>query len=279
MTAETIALCRKMIEGSDAILIGAGAGLSTAAGLEYGGKRFADNFPEFIQQYGLTDMYSSAFFPFPSKEERWAYFSRHIKVNRYDFETPALYKDLLTLLKDKNYFVITTNADGLFFKAGFKEQRVFATQGDYSKFQCSKACHDTLYDNEESVTQMVERQSQCRIPSVLLPTCPVCGEDLDAHLRKDEFFIENDDWKSNARRYQDFVQSNSESRLVMLEFGVGFNTPSIIRWPFEQLAAGLPQATLIRINKDDVRSRYDLPEGNILIKEDLEPFITALDQV
>lgn len=273
ISTDVISRCKETIDESDALLIGAGAGLSTAAGLEYGGKRFTDNFTDYIERYGLTDMYTSVFYPYPTKEGKWGYFSRHTKLNYYDFGAAKLYKDLLDLLRNKNYFVITTNGDGLFFKAGFDPERIFATQGDYSKFQCSKGCHDTLYDNEEAIKKMVEQQKDCRIPTELLPVCPVCGEDMAGHLRIDEHFVENEDWTTQARRYQDFVQNSVDSKLVMLELGVGFNTPSIIRWPFEQLAVQLPQSRLIRINKDDLRTRYDLPEDNILINDDIAPFI------
>lgn len=269
---------KNLIAESDALLIGAGAGLSTAAGLEYGGQRFKDNFPDYIERYGLTDMYSSAFYPFPTLEERWGYFSRHIKLNRYDFHAEKVYPDLLEMAKDKDYFVITTNADGLFFKAGFTPEKIFAMQGDYTKFQCEKACHDTLYDNEEIVMQMVAQQSDCKIPSELIPVCPVCGENLVPHLKIDQYFVQNEDWRLAAERYLNFIQRVQDKKLILLELGVGYNTPSIIRWPFEKMAIEYENATLVRVNIDNIQSRYAVPDESKLIKGDIVDFFEMLER-
>ncbi|MBU2644321.1 Sir2 silent information regulator family NAD-dependent deacetylase [bacterium] len=279
MIPETvIAVCQKLIQVSDAILIGAGSGLSAAAGLAYSGKRFTDNFADYIERFPLTDMYSSGFYPFPTREEKWGYFSRHIKLNRYDAEAGKVYSDLLQLVESKNYFVITTNVDAQFFKAGFAADQVFATQGDYGKFQCEKACHDTLYDNEQSINQMVTQQSDCRIPAELIPVCPVCGKNLVTHLRIDGYFVENSDWKAASRHYQDFVNAVKNQKLVLLELGVGFNTPVIIRWPFERMAKTHTQSTLIRVNKDNVHASYSEQERNILIKADIADFLERMSE-
>jgi NAD-dependent SIR2 family protein deacetylase len=258
--------CKKVIENSEGILIGAGAGLSTAAGLEYGGRRFEDNFFDYIEKYQLSDMYSSAFYPFPTLEEKWGYFSRHIQLNRYATLASKLYFDLFEIVKSKDYFVITTNADSLFFRAGFAPEKIFATQGDYGKLQCEKACHETLYDNEEIVKTMVARQKNCRIPTELLPICPVCGEGLVPHLRIDQYFVENDDWRRAAKRYLDYYRSIEGKKLVLLELGVGFNTPSIIRWPFEKMAIANENSTLIRVNKENTQSTHTIPQKANLSK-------------
>lgn len=268
-----ITKAKHLLANADAILIGAGAGLSTAAGLNYGGKRFTDNFPDFIKKYGLTDMYSSAFYPFPTKEEFWAYFSRHIKLNRFDAPVGKLYSDLLKLVKEKEHFVITTNADGLFFRAGFDKDKVFATQGDYAKFQCATPCHDTLYDNKEIINRMVSEQKDFRIPTKLLPKCPRCGGDMETNLRKDNTFVEDDNWRAASDRYIAFLKQNIDKKLVMLELGIGFNTPVIIRWPFEQIAQAKENTMLIRVNMDNVESRYPQEERNLLIKGDIKEFI------
>jgi len=257
-------------------LIGAGSGLSTAAGLEYGGKRFTDNFADFIDRYGLSDMYSSAFYRFPSLQEKWAYFSRHIYLNRYAAEAGKVYKDLLNIVTGKDYFVITTNVDAQFVKAGFQPDRIFATQGDYGLFQCQKACHDKLYDNEAIVKQMVEQQKDCRIPGELVPTCPVCGGYLVPHLRIDGYFVENEDWHAASQRYTGFLKSVANKKVVLLELGVGYNTPGIIRYPFEEMSMANPKHKLIRINLDNVQPGYVNAKNNVLIKADISKVIEEI---
>lgn len=269
----SIEKCKELITSADAVLIGAGAGLSTAAGLEYGGQRFTDNFSDYMQRYNLTDMYSSVFYPWPTLEEKWAYLSRHIKLNRYDFEVPKLYTDLLNFVKNKNHFVLTTNGDSLFERAGFDTQKIFAMQGDYTKFQCEKACHNTLYDNKEIVFKMVDQQANFKIPSDLLQICPRCGENMVPNLRMDSFFVEDEDWHIGSTQYSDFLKENATKSIVLLELGVGYNTPSIIRWPFEQFAIEFSQTTLIRVNMDNVDPRYSIPDDSLLIKDDIAEFI------
>lgn len=273
ISKEMIRDCKKIIEESDAVIIGAGAGLSTAAGLQYSGERFSNNFPDFIKRYGLTDMYSSAFYPFPTLEERWAYFSRHIYINRYKVGVLPLYNTLLDIVKNSNYFVITTNGDGQFYQSGFDSERVFATQGDYSLFQCEVPCSDTLYANKTMVENMVLEQVDCKIPSKLLPICPKCGKKLEPHLRIDDSFIENDDWQRANRRYVDFINEFKEEKITLLELGVGFNTPGIIRYPFEQLSSSLEDCTLIRVNMDNVQEMYLTNKHSILLKGDIAEFI------
>lgn len=270
---EIISKCKRVIEESDALIIGAGAGLSTAAGLRYSGKRFEKNFPDFISRYGLTDMYSSAFYPFPTLEERWAYFSRHININRYTVGVLPLYKTLLDMVKDRNYFIITTNGDGQFFQAGFDSNKIFATQGDYSKFQCEVPCSTTLYDNRSLVEKMVTHQDDCRVPTELLPTCPKCGKKLEPYLRIDETFVENEDWYRANTNYLDFINISKDKNIVLLELGVGFNTPTIIRFPFEQLSSTLESCTLIRVNMDNIQQIYDDSEKSIMIQGDISEFI------
>lgn len=241
---------RKVIRNAGAILIGGGAGLSTSAGLRYGGERFTSHFADFIARYGMTDMYSAGFYPFRTQEEKWAYWSRHIKANRYDPGPGQVYCDLLRLVEEKTYFVITTNVDAQFDKAGFGHKKIFAVQGDYGRLQCAKACHLTLYDNEEMIRQMVSEQIDCRIPSRLVPECPQCGGFMEPNIRKDSFFVEDDAWHLASRRYQRFVASLGDKPLVLLELGVGYNTPIIIKTPFERITAQHPNAALVRMNID-----------------------------
>jgi NAD-dependent SIR2 family protein deacetylase len=276
MDANKLKKFKSLVSEADAILVGAGAGLSAAAGLTYSGKRFTDNFPDFIERYHLTDMYSTAFYPFETPEEFWAYFSRHIKINRYDPGPLGLYKKLYSLVSGKPAFVITTNVDGQFALAGFPEENIFATQGDYALFQCSTPCHDTLYDNHDMVMAMVEKQENFRIPPELIPKCPVCGERLDPHLRKDGTFVENSDWHAAAARYSAFIGKWKENRLLIIELGVGFNTPAIIRWPFEKMAAAMPGATLVRINKDNPEPSSALPDDTLIFQDDINRIVSSL---
>jgi len=219
-------------------------------------------------------MYSAAFYPYSTLEARWGYFSKYIKINRFDVPVGQVYHDLLELVKNKNYFVITTNADAQFEKSGFDLQKLFAVQGDYSKFQCETPCHNNLYDNENMVKAMVEQQTNFSIPSVLLPKCPVCGANLVPHLRKDNAFVENEEWEQANERYKNFVRESVGKKMLLLELGVGFNTPSIIRWSFEQLSISNPKHTLMRINKDDAQASMAIFSKNILVQGDIADFMT-----
>ena len=268
--------CQEVIANAESILIGAGAGLSTSDGLEYGGERFQKHFQDYIEKYNLTDMYSSAFYPFPSREERWGYWSRHIHVNRYGYQPGSVYSNLLKLVKMKDHFVITTNADALFFKAGFYPEKIFAVQGDYGKYQCAKACHDSLYDNEESINELIQAEDNFRVPSELIPICPVCGEDQDANLRRDQYFVEDENWHRSAKRYQTFLNTTTNRPLVLLELGVGYNTPSIIKYPFEEITARNEKANLIRINKDYPESSDQNSGKTITFKKDIGQVLSDL---
>ena len=239
------------IKNADYILIGAGAGFSTAAGIDYAGERFERYFGDFIEKYHFTDMYSSGFYPFKTSEEKWAYWFRHIYANRYDVGQTELYKKLLQLVKDRDYFVLTTNVEHQFWINGFEDKRIFATQGDYGLLQCSKPCHKKLYSNEEMVLEAMNNIKDCKIPSELIPVCPVCGEEMETNLRKDNLFVEDSKWHEMNNRYSEFLTHVDENKnLVCLELGVGFNTPGIIRYPFEQITYDNPNTTLIRLNKD-----------------------------
>ena len=239
------------LERADRVVIGAGAGLSAAAGLEYGGDRFVNNFGDFIYRYAIPDMYAAMFYPFDTEEERWAYLARHIRMNRYDNELAyPLYRQLLQLISNKDYFVITTNVDGLFKKSGFDPDRIFEVQGDYAYMQCAVGCHDRLYYNEELIREMSRQTNHCRIPSSLIPRCPVCGGRMDIHVRKDGCFVEDEQWKKSFDNYRSFMKNVSDGNTLLIELGVGFNTPTIIRFPFERMAAQNDNITLVRVNRD-----------------------------
>jgi len=242
------------ISQSDAVLIGAGAGASTAAGLRYDGRRFTDNFAEFIEKYGrqaMRDMYTAGFYPYPSEEAKWGYWSKHALLNRFDPPALPLYTRLYEMLKDRDYFVLTTNVDHQFYKAGFKFERIFAAQGDYGKIQCQRGCHPRTYDAEALFREMDAARRNCLIPSKLVPKCPVCGGRMAMNLRCDNYFVEDEAWHVAADRYADFLEKNSSKNVVLLELGVGFNTPVIIRFPFEKMVREHKSCSLIRLNRDE----------------------------
>lgn len=237
-----------LIQAAECVIVGGGSGLSSAAGLTYSGERFTANFGDFIKRYDLTDMYSAAFYPFKTQEEKWAYWSRHILLNRWQPPALPLYQTLFELVRDKDYFVITTNVDAQFYKAGFAQDRVFAVQGDYGKLQCAKGCHDTLYDNQNLVRRMVSEQKDCRVPSALVPKCPVCGGEMEVNIRKDLYFVQDRTWYAAKKRYEDFYDRACGKKNVLLELGVGYNTPTIIRFPFERMVYENKGVFLVRMN-------------------------------
>lgn len=276
---EQIEKTASLINEADALLIGAGAGTSTSAGLSYSGKRFTDNFGEFIEKYGRTymsDMYSAGFYPFASEEAKWGYWSKHALLNRFEPPALALYRDLFDIAKGKDYFVLTTNVDGQFPKAGFSAERIFATQGDYGKIQCRYACHQKTYDAENLFRKMDIARKDCLIPSELVPKCPVCGGEMAMNLRCDDFFVEDEEWHVQAGRYADFLAHCKSKNVVLLELGVGFNTPSIIRFPFEKFARENRSFSLIRLNKDEFAVPESLKDRAVGIGGDMTQAISDI---
>ncbi len=236
------------LETADAIVIGAGAGLSTSAGFAYDGERFQKNFSDFEARYGFHDMYAGGFYPYATPEERWAFWSRSIWINRYTDAPKPVYNDLLALVKDRDYFVLTTNVDHCFQKAGFDKRRLFYTQGDYGLFQCAEPCCQETFDNKDAVLAMLERQENTRIPRDLLPRCPRCGKPLTMNLRSDDRFVQDAGWHRAAKRYEEYLNGHQTGRVLYLELGVGYNTPGIIKIPFWQMTADNPDARLVSIN-------------------------------
>ena len=247
---ERLAKVQQLLHEADHVLIGAGAGLSAAAGLEYSGEEFEQEFQSWIEKYGITDLYSSSFYPFETEEERWAYWAKHIWFARYRPAATPLYQTLLSIVKDKDYFVATTNVDGQFEKAGFDTERLFAVQGDYAYLQPRSGESKVLYHNQGWVEKALPAIVDCRIPSDLVPRMPETGELMSPNLRCDNTFVEDEHWHQQADRYQQFIDNARGDRLLLLEFGIGFNTPVIIRFPFEQMAAQFPHTTLVRFNRD-----------------------------
>lgn len=273
---DCIRTLKKVIENADAMIIGAGAGLSTSAGFEYSGKRFFDNFSDFADKYGLQDMYSAGFYPFKTLEEYWAYWSRHIMLNRYQANIGKPYTDLLSLIKEKDYFILTTNVDHCFQKVGFDKQRLFYTQGDYGLWQCSRACHQETYDNEKQVRKMVSEQKNMKIPTDLIPYCPHCGAPLTMNLRIDGTFVQDEGWHLASNRYNDFLKRHENLKILYLELGVGGNTPGIIKYPFWQMTAENPQAIYACVNAGEAYAPREIAERSICIDGDIGKVLEEL---
>ena len=264
------------LDDADAVIIGAGAGLSASAGFSYSGERFYRYFADFAEKYGIRDMYSGGFYPFPSAEEFWAWWSRQVYFNRYAVDAGKPYTDLLKLVGDKNYFVLTTNVDHQFRLAGFDKERLFYTQGDYGLFQCSVPCHQKTYDNEEAVTEMVARQENMRIPTELIPKCPVCGKPMSMNLRCDDTFVEDEGWHRANARDEAFLEQYKDKRLVLLELGVGGNTPVIIKYPFWQIALQNKNATYACVNLGESVCPEEIAPQSVCLDADIGKVLADL---
>ncbi len=273
--SDEIKRLKKAIEEADAVVIGAGAGLSTSAGFVYNGERFEKHFSDFGKKYGFKDMYSGGFYPYETPEEMWAYWSKFIFVNRYMDAPKQVYENLLSLVKDKDHFVITTNVDHCFQKAGFDKKRLFYTQGDYGLFQCSEPCCDETFENEQMVRDMVKQQKDMKIPTELIPKCPHCGKPLTMNLRSDDKFVEDEGWHQAAERYENFLRTR-KGKILFLELGVGYNTPVIIKYPFWQMTARNPEATYACVNYGEAVCPEDIRKQSICIDGDIGQVIEEL---
>ena len=274
--SEPMERLKAALQGCDAVVIGAGSGLSTAAGFTYTGERFEQHFSDFAQKYGIRDMYSGGFYPFATPEEQWAYWSRYIYINRYMDAQKPVYNDLLKLVHDKDYFVITTNVDHCFQKAGFDKKRLFYTQGDYGLFQCIEPYCQETFDNEAVIREMVKRQENMKIPTELLPTCPHCGKPLTMNLRCDDTFVEDEGWHAAAERYENFLRTRAGQKILFLEFGVGYNTPVIIKYPFWQMTAKNPNAIYACINQGQAVCPQEIKRQSICMDADIGQVLHSL---
>lgn len=263
---------------ADAVMIGAGSGLSTSAGFTYSGERFRKYFGDFAEKYGISDIYSGGFYPYPTLEEYWAWWSRHIYYNRYVDMSRPVYQTLLELVKDKDYFVITTNVDHCFQKAGFDKKRLFYTQGDYGLWQCSGPCHQETYDNEAIVAKMLAEQRNMRIPTELIPYCPKCGRPMTMNLRSDDTFVEDKGWHDAAKRYEDFIRRHEGLRVLYMELGVGANTPVIIKYPFWKMTARNPKAAYACLNLGEAMAPNEIVGRSICIDTDINEIFLELAQ-
>lgn len=274
--SEQIDVLKNKIEAADAVVIGAGAGLSTSAGFVYTGERFRRYFSDFEEKYGFHDMYSGGFYPYKTPEEHWAYWSRYIFYNRYVDPPKSVYADLLRIIKDKDYFVVTTNVDHCFQKTGFDKKRLFYTQGDYGLFQCSEPCCQETFENKDMIQKMITEQKDMRIPAGLLPVCPHCGKPLTMNLRSDDRFVEDEGWHRAAERYEIFLLTRQNQKILFLELGVGYNTPVIIKYPFWQMTAKNPEAVYVCLNHGEAFCPTEIEKQSICINDDIGSVLEQL---
>ena len=291
--SDKISRLQQALQEADAVVIGAGAGLSTSAGFVYTGERFVKYFSDFAKKYHFTDMYSGGFYPFETLEEHWAYWSRYIYINRYMNAPKPVYEELYDLVKDKDYFVLTTNVDHCFQKAGFDKHRLFYTQGDYGLFQCSVPCHQDTYDNEDTIRRMVEAQGyvigkdgtlvlpdgitpEMKVPSELVPYCPECGAPMSMNLRADNTFVEDEGWHVAAERYSEFLRRHQNMKILFLELAVGYNTPVIIKYPFWQITAQNPEAVYACVNFGEAFAPDEIKKKSICINGDIGEILNQL---
>ena len=292
--SDNVGRLKKTLAEADTVVIGAGAGLSTSAGFVYSGERFEKYFFDFAAKYHFSDMYSGGFYPYTTQEEFWAYWSRYIWINRYMDAPKPVYDELLAMVRNKDYFVITTNVDHCFQKAGFDKNRLFYTQGDYGLFQCSEPCHNKTYENEETIRKMVLAQGwiieadnsltlpehaavKMEVPTALLPVCPVCGKPLSMNLRSDDTFAEDEGWRHAAERYETFLRT-CKDKVLFLELGVGYNTPGIIKYPFWRMTAQNPNATYACVNYGEAVCPKEIMNQSICVDGDIGEVIRTLEQ-
>lgn len=277
--SEPMERLKAALQDCDAVVIGAGSGLSTAAGFTYTGERFEKYFSDFTAKYDIKDMYSGGFYPFATPEEHWAYWSRYIYINRYMDAPEPVYDTLLKLVADKDYFVITTNVDHCFQKAGFDKKRLFYTQGDYGLFQCSEPCCQETFENEAVISEMVMQQENMKIPTELLPRCPHCGRPMTMNLRCDDTFVEDEGWHQAAERYMNFLRTRAGGKILFLELGVGSNTPGIIKYPFWQMTEKNPDAVYACINQGQAVCPPEIERRSVCVNADIGQVLQNLSDV
>ncbi len=292
--SDKISRLQLALQEADAVVIGAGAGLSTSAGFVYTGERFEKYFSDFADKYHFKDMYSGGFYPFETLEEHWAYWSRYIYINRYMNAPKSVYEELYDLVRDKDYFVLTTNVDHCFQKAGFDKRRLFYTQGDYGLFQCSVPCHRATYDNEDTIRRMVEAQGyvigkdgtlvlldgitpEMKVPSELVPYCPECGAPMSMNLRADNTFVEDEGWHVAAEHYSEFLRRHQNMRVLFLELAVGFNTPTIVKYSFWRMTHDWPDATYVCLNYGEAYAPDEIKRRSICINGDIGEILSMLE--
>lgn len=285
-TPDGVSKLREALNSADAVIIGAGAGLSTSAGFVYTGERFEKYFHDFAEKYRFNDMYSGGFYSYNTLEEHWAYWSRYIYINRYMSAPKPVYNKLYELVKNKDYFVLTTNVDHCFQKAGFDKHRLFYTQGDYGLFQCSKPCHMATYENGDTIRKMVEAQGymvdedgilllpegdtpKMEVPTELVPYCPKCGKPMSMNLRSDNTFVEDEGWHRASERYAEFLRRHQNVKVLFLEAAVGFNTPTIVKYNFWHMAYEWKDAVYACLNNGEAYAPNEIKKKSICINGDI----------
>ncbi|MGN0267042.1 MAG: SIR2 family NAD-dependent protein deacylase [Lachnospiraceae bacterium] len=267
---------KDQIRKADAVIVGAGSGLSTSAGYDFGGERLKKHFGDFVEKYGMTNMYTGCFANFASREERWAYWSRWAWINRYEPIPKDTHKKLLQLLAGKDYFVLTTNIDHTFQRSGFPKERLCYTQGDFGLFQCSKPCHTDTYDNKEVLQQMQAQEQNMRIPTELIPLCPRCGAEMDFNLFWDDTFVRDKGWHIAHNRYIYYLEQHQKGKILYLELGVGFNSPGVIKMPFWNMAAQNPDSVFASVNLTLPCYPLTLQKRSIVLQADIDRVISDL---
>ena len=298
-TEDGIEKLHEALQEADAVVIGAGAGLSTSAGFTYSGERFEKYFRDFEEKYGYHDMYSLGFYPYDSMEEFWGYWCRYIWINRYMPIPSRVYQDLLDLVKDKDYFVLTTNVDHCFQKSGFDKKRLFYTQGDYGLFQSSSpsgAAKYKTYDNYDIIRRMVlsegyqigdyeelitpeDTEIRMTVPSNLVPVCPDDGNLMTTNLRSDDTFVQDDGWYAAQSRYHDFLRRHQGLKTLFLEAGVGGNTPTIVKYNFWKMTYEWPEATYACLNLGEAVAPKEIEKKSICIDGDIGTILKELKEV
>ena len=267
---------KEIIKNADSVLIGAGAGLSTSAGMLYSGETFQKNFSDFIKKYNFTDLYTAGFHDFKDPQEYWSFWSRFIHFERYTMPPKPVYNNLYKIIKDKNYFVITTNVDHFFQRSGFDKKRLFYTQGDYGLLQCKKPCHLKNYDNEEIIEKMFKVQKDMKIPKELIPRCPKCNGDMIPNLRGGDYFVEDEGWHEACERYEKFLEKNKNGKIVFIDLGSGMNTPAIFKYPFMRMTYNNKNATYVTINLGEAFCIKEIENQSICLNRDIGEVLLEL---
>ena len=273
---------KELIDEADAIVVGIGSGLSAAGGLNFTNEDLVKQFyPEYYELgfkciFDIISLYWSM--DRCSPEQFWSFWARHIKEIRFDPPVTKPYEDLAKILKNKNYFVINTNVDGQYEKSDLDKERVFAPQGNYSLLQCSLPCSNDVYDDKEIIERMVKNMpDKFHIRTEDVPKCPHCGRFLIPNLRSGANFVEKPHIKKR-KEYQKFIEDNvkDDKKIVFLEIGVGFNSPGVIRTPFNYMTYEIPNAKLIRINLNDPNVPHEIKSKTIIIQDDIKKVLSIL---